>query len=262
MSRKPIIAGNWKCYHHHLTALQVVQKLSYLLEPADYDVTEVVVCPAFTALRTVQTTIQSDRMKILLGAQNVYWEPEGAFTGEVSAPMLAKLDVSYVIVGHSERRQLFGETDEWVNRKAKAVLANGMVPIVCVGETLEQREAGETDGHVASQVRAGFAGIDPADVGRCVIAYEPIWAIGTGKVATPEDAQEVCAAIRARLGELYSPELAAGVRVLYGGSVKAANAGEIIAQPDIDGALVGGASLDPVEFTAICVAAIEPVPAG
>ncbi len=251
MSRKPIIAGNWKCYHHHLTALQVVQKLSYLLEPADYEATEVVVCPAFTALRTVQTTIQSDRMKILLGAQNVYWEPEGAFTGEVSAPMLAKLDVAYVIVGHSERRQLFFETDDWVNRKAKAVLANGMVPIVCVGETLDQREAGETDDHVASQVRAGFAGVDPADVSRCVIAYEPIWAIGTGRTATPDDANATIGVIRRAVQDAFGGPVAAAVRIQYGGSVKAGNIADLMAMPEIDGALVGGASLDPDEFARI-----------
>jgi triosephosphate isomerase (TIM) len=251
VSRKPIIAGNWKCYHHHLTALQVVQKLSYLLEPSDYEATEVVVCPAFTALRTVQTTIQSDRMKIVLGAQNVYWEPEGAFTGEVSAPMLAKLDVAYVIVGHSERRQLFDETDEWVNRKAKAVLANGMVPIVCVGETLDQREAGETDAHVAAQVRAGFAGIDPADVARCVIAYEPIWAIGTGRTATPDDANATIGVIRAAVDEAFGGAVSAALRIQYGGSVKAANAADLMAMPEIDGALVGGASLDPDEFARI-----------
>jgi triosephosphate isomerase len=251
VSRKPIIAGNWKCYHHHLTALQVVQKLSYLLEAADHDATEVVVCPAFTALRTVQTTIQSDRMKIVLGAQNVYWEPEGAFTGEVSAPMLAKLDVAYVIVGHSERRQLFGETDEWVNRKAKAVLANGMVPIVCVGETLEQREAGETDAFVAGQVQAGFAGVDPADVARCVIAYEPIWAIGTGRTATPEDADGTIGVIRRAVGDAFGGPAAAAVRIQYGGSVKPGNIADLMAMPEIDGALVGGASLDPDEFARI-----------
>jgi triosephosphate isomerase len=251
VGRKPIIAGNWKCHHHHLVALQVVQKLSYLLDPADYEATEVVVCPAFTALRTVQTTIQSDRMRILLGAQNVYWEPEGAFTGEVSAPMLAKLDVSYVIVGHSERRQLFGETDEWVNRKAKAVLANGMVPIVCVGETLDQREAGETEGLVAGQVRAGFQGVDPADVARCVIAYEPIWAIGTGRTATPEDANATIGVIRRVVDETFGADVAAAMRIQYGGSVKASNAADLMAMSEIDGALVGGASLDPDEFAKI-----------
>jgi triosephosphate isomerase len=251
MARKPIIAGNWKCFHNHLTAIQVVQKLSYLLDPSDYDASEVVVCPAFTALRSVQTTIQSDRMSILLGAQNVYWEPEGAFTGEVSAPMLAKLDVSYVIVGHSERRQLFGETDESVNRKVKAVLGHGMIPIMCCGETLEQREAGDTEAWVAGQVRAGLAGVDPADVARLVVAYEPIWAIGTGRNATPEDADTTIGAIRGTLRQTYGDEIADAVRIQYGGSVKPGNIADLMAMSEIDGALVGGASLDPDEFARI-----------
>ncbi len=250
-ARKPVIAGNWKMFHTHLTAIQVVQKLSYQLDPSDYEATEVVVCPAFTALRSVQTTIESDRMHIKLGAQNVYWEPDGAFTGEISAPMLAKLNVSYVIVGHSERRQLFGETDEWVNRKAKAVLANGMIPILCCGETLEQREAGETRSWVAGQIAAGWKGVDPADIGRSVIAYEPIWAIGTGRNATPDDANETIGAIRATVAEAFGEVTANAVRIQYGGSVKPGNIADLMAQPEIDGALVGGASLDPDDFSKI-----------
>ena len=250
-ARKPVIAGNWKMFHTHLTAIQVVQKLSYQLDPGDYDATEVVVCPAFTALRSVQTTIESDRMHIKLGAQNVYWEPDGAFTGEISAPMLAKLNVSYVIVGHSERRQLFGDTDEWVNWKAKAVLANGMIPILCCGETLEQREAGETVSWVAGQIAAGWKGVDPADIARSVIAYEPIWAIGTGRNATPEDANETIGAIRATVAEAFGEPTANAVRIQYGGSVKPGNIADLMAQPEIDGALVGGASLDPDDFSKI-----------
>src|SRR3954449_2715900 len=187
-SRMAIIAGNWKMHHNHLVAIQVVQKLSYLLENDDYRTCEVVVCPAHTALRSVQTTIDSDRMHIQLGAQNCHWEPEGAFTGEVSAPMLAKLNVRYVIVGHSERREMFGETDEVVAKKLRAVLAAGMSPIVCVGETLEERDAGTTDTKVATQVSEAFKGLASDDALKCVVAYEPIWAIGTGKNATPDDA--------------------------------------------------------------------------
>ena len=195
--RKPIIAGNWKMHHDHFAAIQFTQKLSYLLDKKDYDTVDVVLCPPFTDLRSVQTTLETDRIPIALGAQNCYWEKEGAFTGEVSPLMLAKLNVKYVIVGHSERRELFGETDEWVNRKVKAVLATGMTPIVCVGETLEEREAGATEGKVLGQVAAAFAGVSKEAVGTCVVAYEPIWAIGTGRNATPEDAEATIAVIRA-----------------------------------------------------------------
>ncbi len=250
-SRMPIIAGNWKMHHDHLTAIQVVQKLGFRLEDSDYDRTEVVVCPAFTALRTVQTLIDSDKLRIELGAQNCHWEPQGAYTGEVSAPMLAKLNVDYVIVGHSERRQLFGETDETVNRKVKAVLGNGMTPIVCVGETLEEREAGETDDKVRGQTAAAFAGVKAEQVAACVIAYEPIWAIGTGRNATPEDADATIGTIRATVRERFDAPSADAVRIQYGGSVKPGNIGELMAMPEIDGALVGGASLDPDDFARI-----------
>jgi triosephosphate isomerase len=249
--RRPIMAGNWKMHHTHLDAIQVVQKLSYRLEERDYDECEVVVCPAFTALRSVQTVLESDRIPIRLGAQNVHWKDKGAFTGEVSPPMLVKLNVSYVIVGHSERRQLFGDTDEIVNQKLKAVLKHEMTPIVCVGETLDEREAGRTDERVDAQTRAAFASVRSAGATLSVIAYEPIWAIGTGHNATPEDANATIAVIRATLRELYGADAAAAIRVLYGGSVKPGNIADLMAMPDIDGALVGGASLDPDEFSRV-----------
>jgi triosephosphate isomerase len=249
-ARKPIMAGNWKMHHNHLEAIQVVQKLSFRLEAADYDRAEVVVCPAFTALRSIQTVIESDRMHIQLGAQNCFWETQGAFTGEVSPGMLAKLNVRYVIAGHSERREIFGETDEMVAKKVRAILGNGMTPIVCVGETLEEKEAGQTEAKVQGQVRAAFAGLKSADVGASVVAYEPIWAIGTGRNATPDDANATIAVIRETLREQVADE-AENVRILYGGSVKPGNIAELMAQPEIDGALVGGASLDPDDFARI-----------
>ena len=249
--RKPLISGNWKMHHNHFEALQTVQKLSYLLGDEDAALVDVSVHPPFTDLRTVQTAIETDHMSIILGAQNCHWEEKGAFTGEVSPAMLAKLNVAYVIAGHSERRQLFGETDEDVNRKVKAILRYEMTPIMCVGETLEEREADETEAKVTGQVRAGLAGIGAEAVGGLVIAYEPIWAIGTGRTASAEDAQSVCALVRATVAELAGAEAAATLRVQYGGSVKPANAAELMAQRDIDGALVGGASLDADEFAAI-----------
>ena len=200
--RKPLMAGNWKMNHNHLEAIQVVQKLSYRLEKQDYDAVEVIVCPSFTALRSVQTTLEGDRIPIGLGAQNCYFETEGAFTGEVSPTMLAKLHVQYVIIGHSERRQLMGETDEIVSKKLKAVLAADMQPIVCCGETLEQREAGETDDFVAGQIRAAFLNVPADKAERCVVAYEPIWAIGTGRNATPEDANATIGVVRSTLREM------------------------------------------------------------
>jgi triosephosphate isomerase (TIM) len=248
--RKPIIAANWKMHHDHLVAIQVVQKLSYRLEADDYEACDVVVAPPFTDLRTLQTIIESDKLGLILGAQNCYFEDKGAFTGEVAPAMLAKLNVAYVIVGHSERRQLFGETDESVNLKAKAVLKHEMTPIVCVGETLEEREAGRTDTRVESQTRAAFAGVRAAAAEGCVIAYEPIWAIGTGRNATPEDANTTIAVIRGVVRDLYGG-VAENVRIQYGGSVKPGNIAELMAMPDIDGALVGGASLDPDDFARI-----------
>jgi triosephosphate isomerase len=235
----------------HLEAIAVVQKLNFSLTDDDYRRVEVSVHPPFTALRSVQTVLDADRIPIALGAQDVHWEEKGAFTGEVSPTMLAKLQVRYVIVGHSERRQLFGETDEMVNRKARAVFKDGMTPIVCVGETLEERDAGDTELRVVGQVRSAVAKLTPEQAAALVIAYEPIWAIGTGRNATPEDAQAVCRAIRAAVAAECGVGAAETCRVQYGGSVKAANAAELMAQPDIDGALVGGASLDPEEFARI-----------
>jgi triosephosphate isomerase (TIM) len=249
--RQPIMAGNWKMHHTHLEAIQVVQKLSYQLDQGDYDACEVVVCPAFTALRSVQTVLEADRIPIALGAQDVHWKDQGAFTGEVSPPMLAKLNVSYVIVGHSERREFFGETDETVNLKLKAVLKHEMTPIVCVGETLDERETGRTDARVSSQIQGAFAGVKADDARRCVVAYEPIWAIGTGRNATPEDANATIAIIRQTLRELYKGGAAEDTRIQYGGSVKPGNITELMKMPEIDGALVGGASLDPVDFSRV-----------
>ncbi len=250
-ARIPLISGNWKMHKNHFEAIQAVQKLHYRLGDAEVEDVVVTVHPPFTDLRSVQTLIESDRMDIVLGAQDCYWETEGAFTGEVSPTMLAKLDVAYVIVGHSERRQLFGETDESVNRKAVAVLAAGMTPIVCCGETLEEREAGDAESKVEGQIRAGLAGLSSAQVAGLVVAYEPIWAIGTGRTATSEDAQAMCAHIRSVVADGWSADAAASLRVQYGGSVKPGNIAELMSQADIDGALVGGASLEPDEFAAI-----------
>ena len=250
-ARKPIIAGNWKMHHDHLVAIQVVQKLTYRLEAEDYEECDVVVCPPFTDLRTLQTLIQADKLKVRLGAQNCHWENQGAYTGEVAPLMLAKLAIEFVIVGHSERRSLFGETDEMVSRKLRAVLAQGMTPIVCVGETLDEREAGETEARVSSQTRAAFAGVKAVDAATRVIAYEPIWAIGTGRNATPDDANQTIGIVRDTVRTLYDDLTAGSVRIQYGGSVKAGSAAALMAMPEIDGALVGGASLDPDEFARI-----------
>jgi triosephosphate isomerase len=249
--RTPMIAANWKMHKTHLEAIQAVQKLSYLLDRDDAERVEVVICPPFTALRSVQTLIDSDRLPYGLGAQTIHADDEGAFTGEVSGPMLKALDVAYVIVGHSERRQLFGEDDEVVNRKVKAVVRHGMAPIVCVGETLEERESGGTETKVTEQVRRAFAGIDPAAAATAVVAYEPIWAIGTGRNAEPTDAGQVVEVIRATAAERISSEVGAALRVLYGGSVTPGNIREFMAHPEIDGALVGGASLDPESLALI-----------
>jgi triosephosphate isomerase len=249
--RRPIIAANWKMHKTHLEAIRDVQKLSYLLDRSDADRVEVVICPAFTALRAVQTLIDSDRLPYGLGAQNVHQEEKGAFTGEVSPPMLQALKCGYVIVGHSERRQLFGETDEVVNRKVRSVLSHAMVPILCVGESLGEREAGATEEKVTGQVRRDLQGVASEDASRLVIAYEPIWAVGTGRNAEPADAGQVVSLIRDTLSSSYSKEVADAVRVQYGGSVKAGNIRDFMAHPEIDGALVGGASLDPEEFALI-----------
>src|SRR5687768_5002515 len=219
-SRKPLISGNWKMHHNHFEAIQVVQKLSYILKKDDYESTDVSVHPPFTDIRSVQTTIESDDIPIALGAQHCHFEEKGAFTGEVSPAMLAKLNVKYVICGHSERREVFGETDELVNQKVKAIIKHEMTPIMCCGETLEEREAGNAESKVEGQVRAGLAGVAPGDIGRLVIAYEPIWAIGTGRTATADDAQAMCQVVRNVVGEVAGADAAASVRVQYGGSVK------------------------------------------
>ena len=251
MARRPIIAANWKMHKTHLEAIQAVQKLSYLLDPEDADRVEVVICPPFTALRSIETLIDSDRLPYGLGAQDVHFEEKGAFTGEVSPGMLEALRVSYVIVGHSERRQLFGETDEIVNKKVRAALAHGMTPILCVGETLDEREAGSTDDKVTGQIERGLRSVSAEDVARLVVAYEPIWAIGTGRNALPADAGEVIGTIRRTIASRYSAELADGIRIQYGGSVRPGNIRDFMAHPEIDGALVGGAGLDPEEFALI-----------
>jgi len=238
-------------HQNHYEAIQFVQKLAYLVGKDDFDAVDVSVHPPFTDIRSVQTLIEGDDLKFILGAQHCHFEEKGAFTGEVAPSFLAKLNVRYVICGHSERREIFGETDDMVARKTKAILGNKMVPIVCVGETLEEREAGSTSDKVLGQVRAALAKLSPEDVSALVVAYEPIWAIGTGQTATAEDAQDVCGAIRREIGVLAGADAAASVRIQYGGSVKAANIAELMAKPDIDGALVGGASLDPDEFARI-----------
>jgi len=251
--RKPLISGNWKMHHNHFEALQLVQKLSYLLTKDDYDAVEVSVHPPFTDLRTVQTYFISEKkpIPIALGAQHCHHEETGAFTGEVSAAFLAKLEVEYVIAGHSERREIFGETDEQVNLKVQAILKHGMTPILCCGETLAEREASATDAKVTGQVEAGLAGLTAEQVAGLVIAYEPIWAIGTGRTASSDDAQGVCAVVRQVVGGRFGADAASAVRIQYGGSVKPTNAAELMAQPDIDGALVGGASLDADDFARI-----------
>jgi triosephosphate isomerase len=249
--RRPLISGNWKMHHNHLEAIQVVQKLSYRLASDDYEAVDVSVHPTFTALRSIQLLIDDQRIPVALGAQDCHWEEKGAYTGEVSVSMLAKLDVVYVIVGHSERRELFGETDAGVRRKLDAVIAGGMTPIVCVGETLEEREAGGAEAKVTGQVEAALTGLPAEHAAGLVVAYEPIWAIGTGRTATPDDAQAMIGHIRSVAAGVCGHDVADRIRIQYGGSVKASNIAELMGQPDIDGALVGGASLDPDEFARI-----------
>lgn len=251
--RKPLMAGNWKMNLNHVEAVGLVQKLAWTLEDKKHDPekSEVVVLPPFTDLRTVQTLVDGDRLKLGFGAQDVSAHNAGAYTGEVSAAMLHKLGCSYVVIGHSERRQYHDETDALVNTKAKKALRSAITPIICVGEDEQVREQGEHVAHVLAQVEGALQGLSAEQVSGLVIAYEPIWAIGTGKVATCDDAQEVCAAIRVKVAELYEQPVADAVRVLYGGSVKAANVAQIMAEADIDGCLVGGASLIVDEFAAI-----------
>ncbi len=250
-ARKPLISGNWKMNLNHFEATSTLDKLRYLLTKDDYEAVDVSVHAPFTDIRTVQTFLESEKVAIAIGAQNCHWEASGAYTGEVSPAMLAKLNVSYVIVGHSERRELFGETDIHVARKVTAVFASQMTPILCCGETLAEREGEATHGKVTGQVHAGIEALSAEQVASMVIAYEPIWAIGTGLTASAEDAQQVCSWIRAKVADMKGADAAAAVRIQYGGSVKGANAAELMSQPDIDGALVGGAALDADEFARI-----------
>ncbi|MEM7275214.1 MAG: triose-phosphate isomerase [Actinomycetota bacterium] len=249
--RRPLISGNWKMHLNHFEALKLVQELSYQVTRDDIDAVDVSVHPPFTDIRTVQTALESDRIPFFLGAQHCHSEPKGAFTGEVAPSMLAKLGVAYVIVGHSERREVFGESDELVNAKVRAILTEDMTPILCVGETLEEREAEQAQAKVEGQLAAGLAKVSAEQVASMVIAYEPIWAIGTGRTASADDAQAMCAAVRAAVAESHGEDAAASVRVQYGGSVKPVNAAELMSQPDIDGALVGGASLEAESFARI-----------
>ena len=250
--RQPMVAGNWKMNLNHLEAIALVQKLAFSLTPEDHDAVECVVVPPFVDLRSVQTLVDGDKLRIRYGAQDLSVHDSGAYTGEVSGAMLAKLGCTYVLVGHSERREHHAETDEVVAAKVQAALRHGLLPLLCVGEPLEVRRAGEHVAHCTEQLRRALEGV-PVEAARAlVVAYEPVWAIGTGEVATPDDAQEVCAALRSALAELYPGETADQVRVLYGGSAKAANLAELVAQADVDGALVGGASLDAEEFATMC----------
>ena len=255
MKRKPFIAGNWKMNLNHLEAIALVQKIAFTLKEQHYADVDVAVLPPFVDIRSVQTLVDGDKLLLTYGAQDLSPRDSGAYTGDIGGPMLAKLGCRWVVVGHSERREYHGEDDSTVNSKVQAAFRNGLTPILCVGEQEHVRDA---DGHVqhcCGQLTAGLDGVPAEQAQAIVIAYEPIWAIGTGNVATPADAQEMCAALRSQLASLYSPEVAQAVRIQYGGSVKAANAAEILAQPDVDGALVGGASLDATEFATICVTA-------
>ncbi|WP_395106369.1 triose-phosphate isomerase [Actinomadura sp. SCN-SB] len=251
-SRKPLMAGNWKMNLNHFEAIKLVQQLAFALKEADFDAVDVVVLPPFTDLRSVQTLVDADKLRIAYGAQDISPHAHGAYTGEISGAMLAKLGCSYVVVGHSERRRYHHEDDALVNAKAKAAIANDITPIICVGEGLDVRKEQRHVAHTLAQVDGALEKIPADKVRELVIAYEPVWAIGTGEVATPDDCQEVCAAIRGRVGELYDAEVAGQTRILYGGSVKGSNVAKIMAQSDVDGALVGGASLDPGEFVKIC----------
>lgn len=257
MARTPFIAGNWKMNLNHLEAIAVVQKLAFALPKEYYDKVDVAVIPPFTDIRSVQTLVEGDKLGVTYGAQDVSVHESGAYTGEIAAPMLAKLGCTWVVVGHSERRTMHAETDELVAQKAKAALKSNLKPIVCVGEPLEVREAGKHVEHVVAQVKGSLANLTETDLSNTVIAYEPVWAIGTGKVASAADAQEVCNAIREAVAEFSSEAVAKNMRILYGGSVKAESVGEIIGQPDVDGGLVGGASLDGEAFAKLCALAAD-----
>ncbi len=248
--RRPLIAGNWKMNTDHAAAVSLAEGVAK--GAGDIDKADLLVCPPFIYLESVAKALDSS--PVALGAQNMYAQPNGAFTGETSASMLTDVGAEYVILGHSERRNIIGETDGMVNEKTLAALEAGLVPIVCVGELLEQREASKTGEVIAQQFAGSLAGLSADQVGKTVIAYEPVWAIGTGKVATPEQAEEVHADLRRLLAESYNGEIAEKVRILYGGSVKPGNAAELISQPNVDGALVGGASLKPDDFLGIAAA--------
>ena len=251
-SKLPLMAGNWKMHENHLEAIALVQKLAFTLTGRDYDAVEVAVFPPFTALRSVQTLIDGDKLRISYGAQDLSPYDSGAYTGDVSGPMLAKLGCDYVLAGHSERRHYHHESDEVVNAKVQAALRSGLTPILCLGESLDLRQEGKHVQHCTGQLDRSLKGIPSDAVAAMVIAYEPVWAIGTGQVATPADAQQMTSAIRSRISEVHDAETAASVRILYGGSVKPDNIAPIMAQPDVDGALVGGASLDAGQFAQIC----------
>ncbi|MDT5154142.1 MAG: triosephosphate isomerase [Mycobacterium sp.] len=261
MSRKPLIAGNWKMNLNHFEAIALVQKIAFSLPEKYFDKVDVTVIPPFTDLRSVQTLVDGDKLRLTYGAQDVSKHDSGAYTGEISGAFLAKLGCTFAVVGHSERRTYHDENDALVAEKAAAALKHGLTPIVCIGEGLEIREAGDHVAYNINQLKGSLAGLTAEQIGTVVIAYEPVWAIGTGRVASAADAQEVCAAIRTELGELTTPAIADTVRVLYGGSVSAKNVGEIVGQPDVDGALVGGASLDGEQFAILsAIAAGGPIP--
>jgi triosephosphate isomerase (TIM) len=249
--RTPLMAANWKMNLNHLEAIALVQKLAFSFTDKDYDTVEVAVLPPFTDIRSVQTMVDGDRLRLRYGAQDLSPHDSGAHTGDISGSMLAKLGCTYVTVGHSERRQDHGENDQVVAAKLKAAYRHGLTPILCVGESLEVRQAGDQVDHTISQLRAALEGVAAAQARSLVVAYEPVWAIGTGEVATPQDAQEVCGELRSTFAELYSGDLADGVRILYGGSVKPGNIADMMAVSDVDGALVGGASLEPKDFVRI-----------
>jgi triosephosphate isomerase (TIM) len=250
--RLPLMAGNWKMHLNHLEAIALVQKLAFTLTAKDYDLVEVAVLPPFTALRSVQTLIEGDKLELMYGAQDLSPYDSGAYTGDISGLMLAKLGCHYVLAGHSERRQYHAETDEVVNAKVQAALRSGLTPILCVGEPFAVRQAGSQVEWCVGQLDGSLKGIPAEAVAAMAVAYEPVWAIGTGEVATPQDAQEMTSAIRSRVSEVHDAETARSVRILYGGSVKPGNIAPIMAQPDVDGALVGGASLDAGQFAQIC----------
>jgi triosephosphate isomerase (TIM) len=261
VTRKPLIAGNWKMNLNHFEAIALVQKIAFSLPEKYFDKVDVAVLPPFTDIRSVQTLVDGDKLKLTYGGQDLSQHDDGAYTGEISGAFLSKLGCTYVVVGHSERRTYHDESDELVAAKAAAAFRHGLIPIVCIGEHLEVREAGNHVEHNIEQLRGSLAGLTTEQIGKAVIAYEPVWAIGTGRVASATDAQEMCKAIRDELANLSSPQVADGVRVLYGGSANAKNISDIVAQDDVDGALVGGASLDGEQFaTMSAIAAGGPLP--